>query len=153
MYKQIIDSKNETDIIFLRCHCGGEIISIYYYPATTTCQEIIFLDYYGYIKSKYLYKYKHYSFNRDLFEDFINALERCELEGPYEKNIKCPYSYLNISKLNHNFTELKLCIDRKLKSKNKQPIKIWDITIRDKELVEFVSRLKQMQNKILEVYE
>lgn len=145
MYKQIIDSRNESNVIFLRCYCGGEIISIYYYPATTTCQEILALDYFGIIKNKKLQKYKYYNFTRDTFSIFINNLENCLVTNIYDGKIECIHSFISINKNNNIFTEISLYIKN---MKKKTSTKVWDITIRNQELKEFIFQLKQMQNNI-----
>ena len=143
MYKTIIDGRPEKSIIFLRCYCGGEIISVYYYPATTTCREIIALDYYGDL-SKKLSKYKHFDFDRDSFLNFINAVDRCTLEGPYKKEFKSIHSTLKISKESTPFSEISIQYD-----KWKKPIKVWDMTIRNSEIKEFSESLKEMWEVIL----
>lgn len=146
MYNQIINSRNEAAIVFLRCYCGGEILSIYYYPPTPTCQEIISLEYFGNIASKKLQKYKYYTFNRDTFNIFIDSLELCYFEGLYRKDIKYSNIILGINKKTMTFTEIELFVDLNPK---KNPVKVWDIIIRPQELKEFIECLKQIQNKIL----
>ena len=144
MHKKLISSKLENSVVYVQCYCGAEMISIYHYKQTTTCPEILSLDYFGNIEDKHLVKYKYISFNRDSFNTLITMLKSCLSSKPvYKNHISDTDRSLIIERVTNEFCILKIeAIHRK------RNINVWDIMIRDKELAELIDELEEMKNNM-----
>lgn len=82
----------------------------------------------------------------------MDALQRCEKEGPYSENICCTNRRLTISKDRLGFTRLELYYVTTTKRKTRISSQlIWDIHVRNSELMEFNKMLTEMKNTMDEV--
>ena len=149
MIRNVVSSRLEESCIYLQCDCGNELIKVYNYPSTTTCPEIIILDYIGSIIDPKLVKYKYLDMSRSNFIALVNALKRCEKVGPYSCELTWVDRQLVIIKDLNNITKIKLCYFKGLRKRTKLPV--WDIHVKNNELCEFNILLEDMQNKMREV--
>ena len=148
MERVIISPRNEDAVAFLQCHCGNEIISVFYYRATTTCPEIISMNYFGTIDPKY-HRDRYFAFDSTTFEGFFTALERCTKEGPYSFEISKYSRKLVLSK--NSITKLtKIEVQVPYGTRRKLFRTAWDITVRDQELQQFIPYVKTILEKIQE---
>ena len=149
MIKEIISGREENASLFLHCMCGKEIIQVYYYKEDSILNKIIGLRYYGNIDKKDDLTYAHFQFTENSFCNFVNSLEEfIESTTPrviYMNHFK---DILELSKDKDKFysiSRFKNFEDAKKKKKC-----IWDITFRDPESKEFLSRLKDLKSQILQ---
>lgn len=147
MIKPIISNRLEDISLFLHCECGNEIIQFYYYKETSTCPEIIGLQYFGYVKNKEDSKCTGFQFNRDTFKLFIDKLKQSLKEDTLQQIFEDHNEYLMINKDIYGFW--KIC-----KTRNAKQIfdkfYIWDICLRDISIKELIAELDKMWIKILE---
>ena len=146
MYQKLISSRLEDAVIFLRCHCGNEVVCVYYYHQTSTCEEIIAMDYFGVLDEKKQRYSGYHAFTRESFNEFISVVERCGKCAPYVAEVTDTHSKIELRKISNSLTQMSL-----YSLKKRFPVKIWDISIRNDELIEFLTELKHIQNKIYEV--
>ena len=148
MNKTIISSRREDASVFLHCDCGNEILQVFYYKQTTTCEEIISLAYYGYLEEIKNNSYTRFAFDQTSFRLFIEALQTCAEKFVYSYVLtdRSPLR-LCIDKDRFGFTKLTLCMKPFGSAKLR---KVWDITIREQALLEFIEELKKIEEKILE---
>ena len=148
MERVIVSPRNEDAVAFLQCHCGNEIISVFYYKGTTTCPEIISMNYFGTIDPKY-HRDRYFAFNQDTFEVFVTALDRCTKEGPYSFEIR---EYSRRLVLNKDATTRLTTIQVQVPYGTQRKLfrTIWDITVRNQELEQFIQHVKTILKKIQE---
>ena len=148
MNKTIISSRREDASVFLQCDCGNEIIQVFYYKQTTTCEEIISLAYYGYLEEIKNNSYTRFAFDQVSFKLFIEALQTCAEKFVYSYVItdRSPLR-LYIDKDRFGFTKLTLYMKPFGRTKLR---KVWDISIREQALLEFIEELKKIYEKIME---
>ena len=147
MIRNIISSKHTDYSTFIQCDCGREILNFYYYKETTTCEEIICVDYFGYLdKKEDIYK-KQFSFTISTLLKFIQDLESTQNLKEFESEYEDRGSYLTLRK--NEFKFYTIC-----KYANKKSLKlnraIWDIAIRPPEILELISELKKLLSTIME---
>lgn len=147
MVKNIITSKNTDYSTFLHCHCGGEILWFYYYHETLSCDEIIFLDYFGYLKEEEENRNKSFVFTKTLFYEFLESLIKAQDSSNFYKIYSNNGSFLILEKDNLGFYTLYKYINKKSLLKSKY---IWSITIREPQVTEFIEELKRMKSTIEE---
>ena len=145
--KNIITSKNTNYSTFLQCDCGGEILWLYFYYKTSTCEEIIILDYIGDLKDKKEFKYKHFSFTRDNLNSFSNDLISSQDLKTFYNIYEDRGSYLIFEKDELNFYTLRIAKNKKLAIKKKY---VWEIIVQPPQLIEFSDEIKKLQSIIKE---
>ena len=145
MIKSIITSKNTDYSIFLQCDCSNEILWFYYYHRTTTCEEIIMLDYFGYLKNEEDNRYRYFAFTNFLFNAFIDDLIKSQDLKTFYMEYYNKGSYLILEKTELGFYNLYKYSGRKNLMKKKR---VWDISIREPQMSEFINELKNMQKEI-----
>ena len=143
MIKNIITFKNPDYSIFIQCDCGREILNFYYYKETFTCEEIICLDYFGYVKNEDDFKSKYFTFDHLVLNNFINDLISAQnTSEEYYKEYEGKNSYLTLKKDNFNFYHLYRFKDKNNLLKNKY---IWDVTFHQQQISELIEELLNMK--------
>ena len=148
MIKNIITSKNTDYSTFLQCDCGSEILWFYYYHGTTTCEEIIGVDYFGYLKKKENSLDKHFNFSAKQFKIFLQDLKNIQHIEEFCKDYECNGSYIRIKKDSLGFYSIFKFKDRKFLFKGTY---VWDIKIRSPQLIELINELNEME-KVIDYY-
>lgn len=147
MIKNIITSRNADYSTFLHCDCGNEILWFYYYHGTSTCEEIIALDYFGNLKNtKYNNSYKHFVFDVFLFNKFVKDLISAQTLETFHSEYYNGYSYLVLEKDKNNFYNIYSYVNKEKMIKENA---LWDISMREFQLTELINELKNMQKIII----
>lgn len=147
MIKPIISNRLDNKSVFIHCECGNEIIQFYYYKETTTCPEIIGLQYYGYVKNKEDSRCTNFQFNKKTFKIFINKLKESLKEDKFHAIFEDHDEYLVIDKDNYGFWKI-------LKYKGAKRIfhklSVWDISLRELSIRELIKELEEIWKIISE---
>ena len=150
MIKNLISSKTETDCVYLQCDCGNEIIKVYHYSRTSTCDEVLMLDYIGGVPSADLIKYKHINMVGQL-DKFIQELQNCCMNQEYCADITDSDYILRLKSYEERNIKIELFHTFENKRKILQEELVWDIHVRVSEMNEFLELLNELSRKINEV--
>ena len=151
MIKPLVSSKKETGCVYLQCECGNELLKIYHYPVTNTCDEILLLDYIGGIPDIELIKYKHVNLSSSQLDELIENLVICCKEEYFVTEMLDVERVLRLVKEKSGEIKIELYHLFEDKKKNKQKELVWDIHVKVPELEEFIQLIKELKEKIKEV--
>lgn len=145
MVKNIISSRNTDYSIFLQCDCGQEVLWLYYFHGTMTCDEIIGLNFIGYFRSEKDYARRYFAFTYNTFAKLIETLKLFQTQNSGEEMLYDRGAYLVIEKDDRGFYSISTYHNsREMRVKHS----IWSVDIREPQVTEFIVELEKMQEVI-----
>ena len=149
MLKHLISYKKDTIDTYIQSCGAPKILNITYYKSSFKNEEDaeVCITYFGYIEEEHR-GLAVCSISLEAFLKFYQELKTCiYVPDKYSSTVECGSFILGFSRLDSKYVNIRLTKNNKMLIKNKC---VWEISIRNSELKEYLNELEKLKDIILE---